>query len=122
MGTRRPVPTTFTTRAQTPTNRFSPVTTPQFSAVTTSTGSPFKAVVDFAASPSSPAAPVEQAPIITTTFRTAVGQESPAAVPATSFIPVSETATGNGKPDKVKAGEDYYYDDEEEIPEGEDPQ
>jgi len=70
---------------------------------------------------------VEQAPIITTTFRTAVGQESPAAVPATSFIPVSETATGNGKPDKVKAGEDYYYyyyyyDDEEEIPEGEDPQ
>merc|ERR1712088_730470 len=62
--TRRPVPTTFTTRAPTPTNRFSQVTTPQFSAVTTSTGSPFKAIVDFAASPSSPAAPVEQAPII----------------------------------------------------------
>jgi hypothetical protein len=83
------------------------------------------------ASPSPTFAPAS--PIITTqqTFRPGVAQQpiagSPAAIPATPLVPASETATGNGKPDKVKAGEDYYYyyyyyDDEEEIPEGEDPQ
>ena len=108
---------------------FNPVTTPRFSSVTTP-GSPFKAVVNTNSqffSPSSAALnPVDPSPIITTTFRPAIVQQSPAASPAavaaTPLVPASETATGNGKPDKVKAGEDYYYYyyyyDDEEVPEG----
>jgi len=66
-------------------------------------------------------------PIITTqqAFRPGIAQTPiggrPAAIPATPSVPASETATGNGKPDKVKAGEDYYYYyyyyDDEEVPE-----
>merc|ERR1711981_1541750 len=126
--TRRPVPTTFTTRGPTPT-RFNPVTTPRFSPVTTP-GAPFKAVVDTGSQFVSPSVatlrPTNPEPIITTTFRPGVIQQSPAASPAAvpaTLIPASETASGNGRPDKVKAGEDYYYYyyyyDDEEVPEGE---
>jgi len=129
--TQKPIfQTTFAPRSPTPTQRFNPVTTPRFSPVTTP-GSPFRAVVDTGSqfvSPSAPTLkPANLLPFITTTFRPSVVQQfpaaSPAAVLATPLVPATETATGNGKPDKVKAGEDYYYYyyyyDDEEAPEEE---